>query len=291
MKKNDIELVRRSFESKGYVLLTSKWVNNRTRLDFICPEGHLHFITWDNWNYRKQRCGRCKGNMLITIDNVKTQFGLEGYTLLSADYINAHSPLHFICPKGHRHYMEWAAWQQGHRCGKCFNTVGRVTYETIKDLFAKDPNYELLSTEYINADTKLEYRCPKGRRGSALLSSWRKGHICHRCFVLSQTSRLEQEVKDYVSSVYLWEFIENDRTTILNPHTQRYLEFDLWFPGDNKAIEFNGDYWHSFNKSTDSIKIEECGKRDIKLLVIKEFDWLHNKKQVKADIRSFLGIK
>ena len=35
----------------------------------------------------------------------------------------------------------------------------------------------------------------------------------------------------------------------MNPNTDKHLELDIWIPTLNKAIEFNGEYWHNNNYS------------------------------------------
>jgi hypothetical protein len=57
------------------------------------------------------------------------------------------------------------------------------------------------------------------------------------------------------------------------------LELDVWFPDLNKAIEFNGDYWHSKEnvKQRDVEKIIQCKEKNIDLLIINEKEWKQNK--------------
>lgn len=42
------DYVKKDFESNGYVLLSTQYVNNRLPLDFICPNGHKYRICWGN---------------------------------------------------------------------------------------------------------------------------------------------------------------------------------------------------------------------------------------------------
>jgi len=77
--------------------------------------------------------------------------------------------------------------------------------------------------------------------------------------------------------------ITNDRTKILNSKTNKHLELDVYLPLLNKAIEFNGRYWHSFEDvmQRDIFKIGECKRLGIELLVINEQDYIYNNRRTK----------
>ena len=54
-KKYTIEFVSSTFEKIGYTLLSTEYVNAKTKLEYICPEGHKHSMSWNNWQ-RGKRC-------------------------------------------------------------------------------------------------------------------------------------------------------------------------------------------------------------------------------------------
>lgn len=56
--RHTIEYVRESFAKKGYELLSKEYVNQYQKLEFKCPVGHCHSITWSDWNtgYRCRTC-------------------------------------------------------------------------------------------------------------------------------------------------------------------------------------------------------------------------------------------
>ena len=49
-KKPSYNYVKDCFERKGYTLLSTEYINNRTKLLYICPRGHEHSITWHSFN-------------------------------------------------------------------------------------------------------------------------------------------------------------------------------------------------------------------------------------------------
>jgi hypothetical protein len=111
------EQVNAAFEAEGYQLL-SQYERNVAPMNFVCPQGHHHRITWADFNAGK-RCAHCAENRALTHEQVKAAFDAEGYTMLSR-YQRSDAPIAFICPYGHRHSTIWESFKQGKRCGKCF---------------------------------------------------------------------------------------------------------------------------------------------------------------------------
>lgn len=60
-KKLTIEFVKTSFESEGYLLLDTVYINSQTKLEYICPNGHNHNIKWNDWQ-NGHRCSICYKN-------------------------------------------------------------------------------------------------------------------------------------------------------------------------------------------------------------------------------------
>ncbi len=119
------EEVKKKFESEDYILLSKEYGGDSTRLDFICPNGHTHNIVWTDFRQGK-RCGRCKGNIKISYNQISVKFSKEGYTLLSKEYENSITHLNYLCPFGHKHSMSWSNFNNGKRCPTCkiINMVG-----------------------------------------------------------------------------------------------------------------------------------------------------------------------
>ena len=285
-KKLTYELVKSYFEKDGYIPKFTEYINSITKLDYICPNGHRHSISWNKWSQSK-RCPHCAGNGKPKFADIIASFEKYYYVLLSQQYINSKSKLDFICPNGHDHSISWNNWQKGERCGKC-NNWGLLSYKLIMHSFEL-ADYELVSKEYINSATKLCCICPNGHEYKVTWDNWKQGQRCYRCND-NNTSKFEQEVKDYILSLHQV-IIENDRTTILNPNTNKYLELDILFPCKTKAIECNGVYWHSLPKAIekDKIKQKQCKDKNIKLLTILDTDWISNKEKQKLKIKRFIN--
>jgi hypothetical protein len=92
-------------------------------------------------------------------------------------------------------------------------------------------------------------------------------------------SKPEKEILEYVRNNYTGIIKENDRTLILNPLTGFYLELDIWLPEINKAIEYNGSFYHKGEnvKFRDNFKQQWCKENNIDLLIIHEEKWIKDK--------------
>ena len=159
--------------------------------------------------------------------------------------------------------------------------------------YIEGKEYKLLSTKYINCKEKILLECPEGHKWETTFNGFRdkgvmQGSRCPKCSN-NGTSKFEQEVKDFVLSLNQ-KIIENDRTTILNPNTNKYLELDILFPCKTKAIECNGVYWHDRPevKERDKIKQDQCKEKDIKLLTITDEEWNFNQEDYKNKIVKFI---
>lgn len=113
-----ISFVRNAFEKNGYILKTTKYINNKQQLKYICPNGHEHSITWNNW-VSGYRCPECAPNFKKTIELIRLDIGQYNYELMTTEYINHYQKLHLVCPNGHDYYVSWSNWEKGSRCPKC----------------------------------------------------------------------------------------------------------------------------------------------------------------------------
>jgi len=279
------EFIRESLEKEGYKLLSKKYINAHQKLDYICQNGHRHNINWNNWQ-QGQRCPYCAGNAKVDIKFIKSEFEKENYHLLIRKYKNNLQKLKYKCPRRHEYYISWANWQNGKRCPVCSGYF-RKNYEYIKLQF-KSEGYELLSKIYINAKQKLECLCPKGHRCKISWDTWHRGHRCLYC--INTVSKGEIEIRNFVRSLVIKVFA-NYRNIIFNPFTNYPFELDIFMPDLNKAIEYNGEYWHKEKKgkiNNDVLKQQLCKEKGIYLLTIWDKEWLSNNERCKNKIKEFI---
>lgn len=248
-------------------------------------------------NYKKgSRCPTCRNiksskTQRASYEDIREYIQKYGYFLISekSQYKNAHTKLKVRCNRNHEYFVSYSKFKCGGRCPYCNLENKRLEFDDVKKQI-EDIGFTLLSEKYKNAHEKLKIKCPKDHIFYMSFRDLKKFGNCPVCTKISKISSLEREIKKFVSYIYDGIIKPNDRNTIVNPITGYNLELDVYLPEINKAIEFNGDYWHSFDlsKKHDEIKKKECEKLDIDLLVVKEYDWKNNKESCLNDIRRFV---
>ena len=182
-RRKTYEEVRRLFEEYGYKLVSTEYLNNKQKLDYVCPNGHNGRITYSDFK-TGYRCSSCSGNKRLTYDEVKAVFEEAGYELLSTEYVRSTSKLAYRCPDGHEGSMTYSNFYQGKRCPVCAkkacNDKRRLPYDEVKRAF-ENRGYRLLSTTYTSNNDVLEYICPKGHRGRIRYKHFSSGHGCREC--------------------------------------------------------------------------------------------------------------
>lgn len=114
------EQVKKMFEIKGCQLLSTNYINAKQQLEYICPNKHKNSVTLDGFNrVDTVVCEYCSNVHKHTIDEIKIKFEEVGYTLLAKEYIDAKTPLKFICNGGHTHQISWTHFRSGQRCAHC----------------------------------------------------------------------------------------------------------------------------------------------------------------------------
>lgn len=181
--KKTYQEIKQRFADQGYILLSGEYQHAHQKLDFLCPDGHIHAIAWNDFR-RGSRCALCLNRVRpslhpkIDIEIVQAAFQAENWTLLSSEYKNAHTKLNYCCASGHVHQITWSNFNHGKRCPVC--TKKRpMTIEEIRPLFEGE-GYTLLNTIYKSGE-KLNFACPEGHSGSIVWGSFQQGSRCSIC--------------------------------------------------------------------------------------------------------------
>ena len=190
----DFDIIKQSFEKEGYKLPTKNYKKSNQKLEYICPVGHKHTICWSNWK-NGQRCAVCAGKVLKTIEEIKKSFESDDYTLLDTEYKDCKQKLNYICPENHKGSILWNSWKQGSRCLICFRKNNKNKIEDIKKVFG-NRGYILLSTEYKNAYSHLDYICPEGHKHSMAWNNFQQGTGCPTCAVETTKKKLKKSIED-----------------------------------------------------------------------------------------------
>jgi hypothetical protein len=102
-KKLTYQEVESYYNSFGYELLTTEYINNKTKLITKCPIGHVFEMLFNSFK-NGYRCPICSKKKKKTIEEIKEYIESQGYQLLSKEYINSNTKLKLLCNKGH--YLE-----------------------------------------------------------------------------------------------------------------------------------------------------------------------------------------
>lgn len=155
---------------------------------------------------------------------------------------------------------------------------------------------DIQNIKYIGDLTKIKcLKCGNvyENRFTNLISGFGKCNICFQKnkFQSSGEIELREEIKKVLKDCLI---LTNQTNIIKNPKTGRSLELDIYIPDKNIAIEYNGLYWHSEANQLDTnyhlTKLEECKKKNIKLIQIFEDEWLNKKEIVLSMIKHKLQI-
>ena len=75
--KPTIEFIKKELEKEGYKLSSKKYINSQQKLKYICPNGHKHSITWNNWQ-QGRKCPYCHYEKLSTLFSGKNHPSWKG---------------------------------------------------------------------------------------------------------------------------------------------------------------------------------------------------------------------
>jgi len=238
-RKPTYSKVKQYFKDRGYTLFSMEYRNNNTKLEYKCPRGHLGAMTYRNF----QQGGSCPvcsiEDRRLSYEEVERAFADRRYKLLSTEYVNCFTKLDYRCPRGHLGAMFYNCFQQGCSCPVCSVEDKRHSYDEVERAFA-DRGYRLLSTDYLNSKTKLEYRCPKGHLGSMIYGSFQQSSDCPICSKISFVSKVSQKWLDCLGLAKEMG-ISREANLQIGDHRFRVDGFDS---KTSTVYEFLGDYWH-----------------------------------------------
>ncbi len=121
----------------------------------------------------------------FTFKEVKKYFEDHDCELFETEYANSMTKMRYRCSCGNPAKITFTNFRAGHRCKKCGI---KKTIEKTKNIFKEVKKYfedhdcELFETEYINAKTKMRYRCSCGNdKCKITFSDFKCGRRCKKC--------------------------------------------------------------------------------------------------------------
>ena len=172
----------------------------------------------------------------------------------------------------------------------CVQNFPNVIASHNKFLSGRLSETESLNLEWLDSDqfrgkydgAPIYYTFKCNKCGNVFKDDFHSGMpVCRKCNPSNTgTSHQEQELMDYVKSIYTGEIRLHDRQ-VLNGK-----ELDIYLPEINVAIEYNGTYWHGYRKDTKlslsefkrnvEYKRLKCSELGIRLINIDEMDYVEN---------------
>ncbi len=199
------------------------------------------------------------------------------------DKLTAHSKreIHLLCPVCGKRWRDFpdARYDKQPMCPDCGNKrAGKANKDRalIANGSAADADSRILkywhptkngnSTPYDytrNAPDVCVFLCELGHEYEMPIVDFiNRLHPCPICKPGSHTSFAEKVIAYYLSKIV--EVIENYRILELR------MEFDIWIPTMNTAIEYDGSYYHKGRENRDRKKDIYCAENKIRLVRVKE---------------------
>ncbi len=217
----------------------------------------------------------------------------QKYDYQFVNYKNAHTKVNIICPEHGIFEQKPNDHLQGKGCNQCgiisssSNRKYNIKYFIKKAKQIHGDKYDYSLVEYKGIYSMVKIICKKhGMFGKTPDKHLHQKSGCSKC--ANHISKPEIEVQDFVKSLGFK--IQCNNRKILNGK-----ELDIFIPSLNKAIEFNGTYWHyhpdNFIPERHGNKSNLCRTLNISLLHLRQDLWLKNKQKMKKVIHKFLDFK
>ena len=158
---DELQILAKNNQGK---LLSTKYINARTKLKWRCSEGHEWYATSDHIK-RGRWCKFCgfektASSKRLGIKLFKDYAKEKGGECLSENYTNIDSNLEFKCKNGHTWITSANNIRNGNWCAECSGKK-KLTIEKLQEI-AKNYGGELLSKKYKDNKQKLKWKCSKG---------------------------------------------------------------------------------------------------------------------------------
>lgn len=293
-KKLDyIEVKKYIEENSKCKLISTEYVNAKTKLSLRCYCGNLFEVNLNKFKNQNQRqCQECGKEILfsqrrVPIERIRKEINDRGATLISETYKANNIPIEIRCKCGKIFKRYYSNIQQSTgeiRCRSCISIENNLlTIEYVKNFIEANTDCILISDEYINCRKSLKIKCSCG---NVFKRNWNNFYNnnqrrCDKCANVQSKGELKIEGILLKNDI---EFISEYRFE--NCKYKRKLPFDFYLPKYNLVIEYDGELHFKetalfdlkAQQKRDNIKNEFCKENNINLLRIKysDFDNLEN---------------
>jgi very-short-patch-repair endonuclease len=128
-KRLNPDKIKEMVEKAGYTLesIIEGYKGEQKRLVVKCDRGHdAYEVLYQNFR-NNRRCPYCKAdNNRTPIEEVIATVNVEGFDVVSGEFISRKSRMIFRCPEGHDYPATYDLFLAGKRCPKCNKSKGEV---------------------------------------------------------------------------------------------------------------------------------------------------------------------
>ena len=220
-----------------------KYVDYDTKIKIICPTHGAFFQRADHHRngHECPACSGCKQHSTASFIEAARKIHGNSYIYSKTRYKNAKTKICIICPIHGEFYSAPTNHLSGLGCWPCaIVRISKACRDTKDEFIEKarkthQNKYEYDSVNYINSLTKVEIFCNKHKSYfNQAPNPHIKGSGCPRC------SHAESSMETFIQK-----FLDEHDIKYIKRYRPANLEFDMFIPDKNLAIECNGIYWHS----------------------------------------------
>lgn len=299
------KLTREQFVERGnkkyedaYDYSKVTFVSKKTPVVIGCVKhGEFMKAPSEHLNSKSGGCNACnhlataslqKGTHKYTKDNfiercMITHRGRYSYS--KTNYTHHTAPVTITCLEHGDFEQAPLSHIKGHGCWDCSRAQQKISRTYTTEEFIKraqevhGSRYDYSLVVYTKAQSKVRFLCNAHGVFEQIPNDHLRGLGCSKCG--TSYSRPHQKVVAYLQELGLKEvedFLINDRKTLQNPKSNRFLELDIYLPRRKLAIEVDGAFFHGHchDSSTivdvqqvrrqDGLKDELCKQLDINLV-------------------------
>ncbi len=277
LRGNIAEMKKIALKKEGKCL-SEEYKTARTKLRWQCNKGHRWEARPDHIK-RGSWCPICpyilsadKRN--LAIEEMRRVAKSRGGKCISEEYINSVTKLLWECKEGHRWKAKPVIIKRGRWCPTCGGSE-KLTIDEMKEL-AKDRGGWCLSPQYINANTKLLWKCEMAHQWEATPASVKSGSWCPLCSV----NLSERICREYFENIFSKPFPKKKPSWLVNREGKR-MELDGYSEKLGIAFEYQGIQHFEIapplvstktelekRRLDDSQKEKICKTKGIKLFII-----------------------
>lgn len=278
-----------------------EYKGNKDKVCIIC---NIHGEFWQtpNSHLNGDGCPECgnesKGNSQRddTETFIEKARGVHGgkYDYSKVEYNNNKTKVCLICPEHGEFWQIPYAHLAGKGCPQCgvikYSQKHMMTTESFieKARLVHGDKYDYSKTVYNGIMNDVTIICPKHGEFKQKATYHLSGNGCQKCSAEMVVSNGENEMYDFITSVYTGEVRRSVRGIL-----DYGYEMDIYIPELNLAFEYDGLYWHNeVNKAYDYHlkKTLMCKDRGIRLVHIFEDEWLYKRDIVESMIMNMIGV-